>query len=206
MGHVTTRARVDLASDPGDFRAVVRCRDAAIGIALQGELDVASVPVLLAAVAPLLRLEGLSVELDARELSFLDASGIGCIVRIRYVLRARGGDLAMRSVSPLARRLLVVCGLGDLLVDEPPGDGPDSEWRDSTEDTGERRQAEAWRVDTRPVDAQQVEARPVDAQQVERRLSNRRQSERRQATRQQGIGPTAGETAHRALTNRCCLS
>lgn len=150
MGHAAARAPTGLTFEASQFRAVVPFRAGRIDVALRGELDIAGVPVLVAAMAPLLGLEGLSVELDARELSFLDASGIGCIARIRYMLRNRGGDLAMRSVSPLSRRVLAICGLSDLLAEDPPADTRQSERRQGDRRAGDTRTDGAQRKQRHP--------------------------------------------------------
>jgi anti-anti-sigma factor len=105
-----------VASEPTEFTAVVRRHDDRVEIVLRGELDIAGAPTLVAAVAPLLSLAGLWVELDAHELSFLDANGIGWFVKMRNMLRARGGELVVHSPSPQVRRLLEICGLTGLLV------------------------------------------------------------------------------------------
>jgi anti-anti-sigma factor len=116
MSGANRRATHTDLPDPIDFSAVVRCRYDRVDIALRGELDTAGAPALVAAVAPLLSRTGLWVELDARELSFLGASGMWWIVKIRSLLRARGGELVVCSPSFRVRRLLDICGLTELLA------------------------------------------------------------------------------------------
>jgi anti-anti-sigma factor len=110
------RATNGVVPGPIDFNAVVvGCEDGRVQVVLRGELDIVEAPALLAAIVPLLGRTGLRVELDAQELSFLDASGIGCFVRCRNLLRARGGELTIHSPSLQLRRLLGICGLTGLL-------------------------------------------------------------------------------------------
>lgn len=117
MGQVKTRATTGgQVSGPVDFQALVHRLDGRVDVALQGELDYAATPVLVAAVAPLFSLDRVWLQADAAELSFIDASGIGCLVKIRSLLRAGGGGLVVHSASPLVRRVLGICGLTELLA------------------------------------------------------------------------------------------
>jgi anti-anti-sigma factor len=120
MGGVNLRATEEVVPGQPEFRAVVLGgHDGRIEIVVRGELDIAGTPALDTAVAPLLGLARLQVEVDARQLSFLDASGIGWFVKFRNLLRARGGDLVICSPSLQVQRLLGICGLTDLLATDP---------------------------------------------------------------------------------------
>lgn len=81
-----------------------------------GDLDLASAPLLAAALAGVLR-GGLveRVVLDLRGVGFMDATAVGCIARAARRLAGRGGALAVRAPSRPARRLLELCSLDELV-------------------------------------------------------------------------------------------
>jgi anti-anti-sigma factor len=84
-------------------------------IRLCGELDLASGH-LIEDVFPLVqrRTSG-PVTIDAAELAFCDASGLGRIVALRRLLRRHGRELAVRSPSPQLRRVLGLARLSELI-------------------------------------------------------------------------------------------
>jgi hypothetical protein len=51
----------------------------------------------------------------------MGASTLGTIVRAREFLRRRSGSLTVRSAPPIARRIIDICGLDDLLGPEEAG-------------------------------------------------------------------------------------
>lgn len=93
------------------FRAIAVDRGGAVEVSLHGELDIAGVAHLWSSVAPILedpRRQGpLSLILDMTALDFLDAAGLGMVVRLANKIRCRGGDVLVRPpVRPLVRRVL----------------------------------------------------------------------------------------------------
>jgi anti-sigma B factor antagonist len=83
-------------------------------ISLDGELDMASAPLLQAALedaedtAP-------ALVLDLRELRFMDSTGLRIILWARERLRERGQELALTVGSNQVQRLLSVSGVGEHL-------------------------------------------------------------------------------------------
>ena len=93
------------------FRVVTVDLGGAVELSIQGELDIAAVAELWSSVAPMLedsrRRGPLSVILDMTGLEFLDAAGLGVVVRLANKIRGRGGDVLVRPpVRPLVRRVL----------------------------------------------------------------------------------------------------
>ena len=93
------------------FRVVAVDLGGAVELSIQGELDIAAVAELWSSVAPVLedpRRQGpLSLILDMTGLEFLDAAGLGVVVRLANKIRGRGGDVLVRPpVRPLVRRVL----------------------------------------------------------------------------------------------------
>jgi anti-sigma B factor antagonist len=59
------------------------------GFVLRGELDMATAPILLTAVGPMLQDPANDVVLDVRRLSFVDSTGISALIRISTRLEGR---------------------------------------------------------------------------------------------------------------------
>ncbi len=88
------------ASDEGDERV----------IALTGELDAATVPVLQSALDANQAHDGVLV-LDLEGLDFVDSSGLGAIVECHRTRTEGGGTLALRSLSDRVATVLRYAGL-----------------------------------------------------------------------------------------------
>lgn len=85
-------------------------------IALAGDLDPATAPVLEEAVATAVADDSVSrVVLDLGGLSFLDSSGLRVFVTAREQLTARNAELVLRDPSDNIRRLLDITGLGQVI-------------------------------------------------------------------------------------------
>ena len=78
-------------------------------LSVGGELDLVSVPVLLACVATL-SAEVDDVVLDLGELRFIDASGMHAIAASAQRLRTGGGSLELRAPQPPIRRIFDLLG------------------------------------------------------------------------------------------------
>ena len=89
----------------GELHTDVVVVDDSVCVRLRGELDLATAPDLWRACEVLdERLEpGLSVFVDLTELHFLDAAGLGTLVRLRNRVRAAGADLLVLDPSPPVR-------------------------------------------------------------------------------------------------------
>jgi anti-anti-sigma factor len=86
-------------------------------VRVNGELDLATVPRLL---STLERLDG-DVHVDCSGLEFIDAAGLGALVRAHRTCAARGSRLAVVDPSPAVVRLLRLVGLDTVLL-LPRGD------------------------------------------------------------------------------------
>lgn len=98
--------RVDLGED--------RDRGAMV-LALHGEADIATAPVLTRALSQVTERGTAHVVLDAASLDFIDACCLGVIADARTRLRGQGRDLVVRSPTPLFHRVLTVLEMEDLI-------------------------------------------------------------------------------------------
>lgn len=87
-------------------------------IALEGELDMATVSTLRTAVLGALDSDVRSIVLDMRDLAFIDSSGLCTIVGLHERARRTGVKVVLRSPSPLAARIFSITGQDEVLTVE----------------------------------------------------------------------------------------
>ena len=80
-------------------------------VRLRGELDLAGVPRLLSVLACL---DG-AVDLDCSGVGFIDAAGLGAILRAHRQCSARGAQLVVVDPSPVVVRLMQMLELDTVL-------------------------------------------------------------------------------------------
>jgi len=91
-------------------------------VVLAGELDDATTPALHNALLdPIEHLERHLV-LDIGMLTFLDSSGLGLFVTVHKKLESKGCKLTIFSPTPMARRVLEITGLTEVLTIQPAKD------------------------------------------------------------------------------------
>jgi anti-anti-sigma factor len=87
-------------------------------VALHGELDVASAD---GFADSLVELAGSTVVVDLSDLTFMDSSGIGALVRARNRIRAGGlGELVLTRPGAIVRSVLEIVGLDAWIIDWSP--------------------------------------------------------------------------------------
>jgi anti-sigma B factor antagonist len=98
-----------------EFTARTQSRNGVASIALSGELDVATAPVLAARLA-LFEGDGVAaIMLDLRELTFLDCSGLRILLAAHDRANTNGHRLILVGVGQPARRLFELTGSEFLL-------------------------------------------------------------------------------------------
>jgi anti-sigma B factor antagonist len=94
-----------------------------------GELDIASVDALNAAVERACADGAPSITLDLRELSFIDSTGLAAIVLASRLCDTHGSEFSLIPGSPSTQRLFEITGLLDALpfraCDQPAGAADD---------------------------------------------------------------------------------
>ncbi|MHB1583220.1 MAG: STAS domain-containing protein [Acidimicrobiales bacterium] len=83
-------------------------------VRLRGEVDLAVADDLAAA---LIGLDGAAMEVDLSQLDFIDAAGIGAIVRVNNHLRDAGHHFVLTGARGPVRRVFELVDLGGLLVE-----------------------------------------------------------------------------------------
>lgn len=80
--------------------------DTTMVVALAGELDAMTVPILSETLEPLVASPAMCVVVAAGDLWFCDLRGVSRLVAARRGLRVKGGDLVLAEASPALRRLI----------------------------------------------------------------------------------------------------
>lgn len=87
-----------------------------VTVALAGELDLSSAPTFGLVLADAVDTKPARVNIDLALLTFLDSSGIKCIVNANRAAAEFGCRIAVQHPSDMAAQVLTICGLDDLLL------------------------------------------------------------------------------------------
>ncbi len=82
-------------------------------VAVQGDVDPATAPALKAMVIQASQDHQCPVVVDAQEVGFIDAAGIGALIGASTVVRDLGRRVTVRNPSPSVHKLLRLTGLDD---------------------------------------------------------------------------------------------
>ncbi len=85
-------------------------------------MDLATSPPLGLALAKVLDTKPVTVRVDLAEVSFVDSSGIRCLVGVAERAAAVGSHLVVRNPTPMVLRVLEICGVSELLSVDGPVD------------------------------------------------------------------------------------
>ena len=92
-------------------------------LAMTGELDLATVHVFREAATLLLSETAHEIAIDLGGLQFIDAAGLGEIVRLQAALNAADRRLTLSRPSPWIRRIFIVGGVAELLPENSSSSG-----------------------------------------------------------------------------------
>ena len=91
-------------------------------VCLDGELDLATVGPLGRLLGEIVERRPATVAVDAAGLSFLDSTGIHCLVNAATAAETVGCKLVVRRPTATVVRVLGICGVDELLLDDTDGD------------------------------------------------------------------------------------
>lgn len=101
--------------DPELFSAEVTNGDGEVVVAVRGEIDLVTSPLLWECLVDIIP-ETNRLVVDLRDTEFIDSTGLGVLVRALKRLRHRGGDLVLRSPRPNARKVLSITALDRVIT------------------------------------------------------------------------------------------
>jgi anti-sigma B factor antagonist len=99
------------------FRTELESNNGVVRVALSGELDIASAPLLEEALDAVIANGFLAVMVDLRELTFIDSSGLRALLRARARADTSGKGLILVGASDAAQRLFELTGTQFLLAE-----------------------------------------------------------------------------------------
>lgn len=95
-------------------------------VTVTGALDLHSAPPLTEALQPLLGARGRTVLVDLAGVTFLDSSGLTCLIAAYRTTRDTGARVALVAPSPPVRAMLELTGVDQVLPSHPtPDAAPD---------------------------------------------------------------------------------
>jgi anti-anti-sigma factor len=103
----------DVASPLSLGIRIVQYDDEAV-VAVDGELDIATAPVLRSEIEPLWARPMNVLTLDLGRVDFMDSSGVRALNELRTAAQARDVTFALFGVQPRVRRVLDVTGMASL--------------------------------------------------------------------------------------------
>jgi anti-anti-sigma factor len=86
---------------------------------VEGELDLATAPQLRSRLGHVIADADGPILLDLADLTFIDSTGLRAILTAHAELDEQGRDLCVIKASVQVRRLFELCGISDLLIDDP---------------------------------------------------------------------------------------
>lgn len=107
----------DGAEHHGPLSVAAERNGSRLVVSLTGELDLAAVDAFASAFGKDWAAGGERIEIDARELTFVDSAGLQALLSARRVTVASGGSFVLVHVSPALRRMLELSGLAEVFTD-----------------------------------------------------------------------------------------
>jgi anti-sigma B factor antagonist len=103
-------------SDAAGFAVVDLVVGPAAGVAVRGEIEIATAPELTAALDEAIRTTSGPFVIDLTNVGFLDSSGITCLVRARALLGRDDRTLGLICPPGSTRRVLSLVGMDELVA------------------------------------------------------------------------------------------
>src|SRR5437868_5357064 len=96
--------------------SVVPAQDSVV-VSLAGEVDLSTAGALSSLLQGIVADEPRFVTVDVGGVSFLDSSGIKCLVEVAACGAANGCRVVVRNPTSAIRQVFAICGVGDLLLE-----------------------------------------------------------------------------------------
>jgi anti-sigma B factor antagonist len=106
---------------PGSLSISSSVDDGVACLALHGELDLASAPILEGSLLEVERQAPSRLVIDLSALQFLDSTGLRLLLAAHSRAQQRGAELVLRPGEPAVQRVFDVSGALDVLRFEPVG-------------------------------------------------------------------------------------
>ena len=108
-----------MSTNGSPFGVRVLHHDSHTVVRVEGELDLATAPNLRSRLANLIADADGSILLDLDGLTYIDSTGLCAVLTANSELSRQGRELRVIKASVPVRRLFEVCGITDLISDDP---------------------------------------------------------------------------------------
>lgn len=98
-----------------------------VTVALVGEIDISNEAALDVALAEVVGLKPGRIAIDLAGVSYLDSSGVRCLLNVAKHAAAAGSEVVVRRPVGIVLRVLEICGVDALLLRGPGGDGSEDQ-------------------------------------------------------------------------------
>jgi len=117
-----TPSGVVLSGDAELLRWSVSRVESEVVVSLDGDLDLATVEPLSGILREILERRPATVAVDLARVSFIDSTGIRCLVNAASAAATDGCKLVVRRPTATVVRVLGICGVDELLLDDTDRD------------------------------------------------------------------------------------
>lgn len=88
-------------------------------VTVEGELDVATSPLLRRRLDAVVEAGGRDVRVDLTAVGFMDSSGLGALMAVHHRLRECDGRISITGAAPPVRKILEITALDEVFVLSP---------------------------------------------------------------------------------------
>jgi|APHig6443717817_1056837.scaffolds.fasta_scaffold163912_1 anti-anti-sigma factor len=89
--------------------------ESTVVITLSGSLDITNVGPFSAEVDRLCTLSGKNIEIDMEEVSYVDSTGVSCLLRLYKHQKQQGAQFCITRISEKASSVISLCSLSETL-------------------------------------------------------------------------------------------
>lgn len=108
-----------MSADTSPFDVRVLYHESHTVVRVLGEIDLVTAPQLRSYLDDLIADADGAILLDLAEVTYIDSTGLCAVLTADAELKHQGRDLRVVKASVQVRRLFELCGITDLVVDEP---------------------------------------------------------------------------------------
>jgi anti-sigma B factor antagonist len=99
-----------------EFRVAAEADDDRADVTVEGEVDIATAPLLREQLQAVIDAGAKSVSVDLAGVDFIDSAGLGVLIGALKRLRERGGQLELRGLQAAPRKVIEITGLHEVFT------------------------------------------------------------------------------------------
>lgn len=99
-----------------EFRVAADVADDRAEVTVEGEVDIATAPLLREQLQTVIEDGATNVIVDLGGVGFIDSAGLGVLIGAVKRLKERGGELQLRGLQPAPRKVIEITGLHEVFT------------------------------------------------------------------------------------------